>query len=222
MEATNTKNPDADRIKAILEEVKPLAAEYYLLTSKPLGVTGEVAEYLAAQLLGLDLAPARTLGYDAIRHDESGPVRVQIKGRAFGDGASHSQRLGKIKADAPCDTVMLVLLDNASLDVREIWEAPFQAVAERLAVPGSKARERGTLSVAEFLRVAKQVWPGSASRSDQLPANEGKVCPECGYRFKGITWGGIDGHWRTQHEHIMPYHDARRLILSGCYARTSG
>ena len=40
-------NGDAERIKAILADVKPLAAEYYRLTGKPLGVTGEVAEYVA-------------------------------------------------------------------------------------------------------------------------------------------------------------------------------
>lgn len=36
-----------------------LAAEYYRLTGKPLGVTGEVAEYVAAETLGLVLADAR-------------------------------------------------------------------------------------------------------------------------------------------------------------------
>ncbi len=53
----------------------PLAAEYYRLTSKPLGVTGEVAEYVAAELLGLALAPARTAGYDAVRQTPHGEER---------------------------------------------------------------------------------------------------------------------------------------------------
>ena len=35
-------------VRAILATVKPLAAEHYRLTGKPLGVTGEVAEYVAA------------------------------------------------------------------------------------------------------------------------------------------------------------------------------
>lgn len=33
-----------ERVREILATVKPLAAEYYRLTGKPLGVTGEVAE----------------------------------------------------------------------------------------------------------------------------------------------------------------------------------
>jgi hypothetical protein len=55
----------AQRLKEILSDIKTLAVEYYQLTGKPLGVTGEVAEYVVAQTLGLELAPPRTPGYDA-------------------------------------------------------------------------------------------------------------------------------------------------------------
>ena len=55
------------RVREILATVKPLAAEFYRLTGKPLGVTGEIAEYVAAEILGLTLVPARTVGYDALR-----------------------------------------------------------------------------------------------------------------------------------------------------------
>jgi hypothetical protein len=208
------------RLKAIVAEVKPLAAEYYRLTGKPLGVTGEIAEYLAAQLLDLELAPARTDGYDAIRHDPIGQVRIQIKGRAFGDDASRSQRMGKIKANAACDIVMLVLMDNASLDAREIWEAPFSAVADRLAVPGSKSRERGALSTSEFKRMATRVWPKEDAQAVNDSKALRKICPECGYEFKGGTWGGLDGHWRSRHEHIGPYETVRSLIFSGRYSQS--
>jgi hypothetical protein len=43
---------DIERVREILATVKLLAAEYYRLTGKPLGVTGEVAEYVAADKLG--------------------------------------------------------------------------------------------------------------------------------------------------------------------------
>ena len=46
-------DPKEARVKQILATVKPLAAEYYRLTGKPLGVTGEVAEYIAAEVLNL-------------------------------------------------------------------------------------------------------------------------------------------------------------------------
>ena len=147
------------RVEEILATVKPLAAEYYRLTGKPLGVTGEVAEYVAAKLLGLTLADARTAGYDAIRQTPDGPQRIQVKGRAFGENARPGQRMSRIKPDAACDFVLLVLLDNGTLELRQIWEAPFQAVAARLAVPGSKARDRGALAVSDFKRIAYLVWP---------------------------------------------------------------
>lgn len=99
-----TENAQARRVREILAAAKPLAAEYYQLTGKPLGVTGEVAEYIAAELLDLELAPPRTKGYDAILQTPDGPVRVQIKGRAYGERANTSQRLGTIKRGADCDT----------------------------------------------------------------------------------------------------------------------
>lgn len=154
-----TEGLQAHRVREILAAVKPLAAEYYQLTGKPLGVTGEVAEYVAAELLGLDLAPPRTKGYDALRTTLAGPVRVQIKGRAYGEAAKRNQRLGTIKRGADCDVVLLVLLDNLTLEPREIWEAPYAAVEERLDVAGSKARARGSLGVPEFTRLAARIWP---------------------------------------------------------------
>jgi hypothetical protein len=149
----------ARRVREILAAVKPLAVEYYRLTGKPLGVTGEVAEFVAAETLGLELVPPRTAGHDAIRHTDSGAEHIQIKGRAYGDDAKPGQRLGSIKRGAACDSVLLVLLDNRTLEAREMWEAPMAAVEVRLALPGSKARARGALGVREFKRLARRVWP---------------------------------------------------------------
>jgi hypothetical protein len=153
---------DVVRVREILATVKPLAAEYYRLTGKPLGVTGEVAEFVAAERLGLELAIARTAGYDAVRNGADRPVYVQIKGRAYGDKAKPGQRIGRIKTGSRCDIILLVLLDNATLEPREMWEAPYSEVVARLAEPGSKARnERGALSVRDFKRLptARLVWP---------------------------------------------------------------
>jgi hypothetical protein len=58
-----------EQLKDVLREAKALAVRYYAITGKPLGVTGEVAEYEAAQKLGLQLAPARTALYDAYQAD---------------------------------------------------------------------------------------------------------------------------------------------------------
>ena len=149
------QNDTDKRVRNILAQVKPLAVEFYRLTGKPLGVTGEIAEFVAAELMELKLVAARTVGYDALRGSE----RIQIKGRAYGKDSHPSQRMSRIKTDAPCDIVMLVLLDIETLDPREIWEAPYAVVIERLNRPGSKARERGALGVTTFKSFARRVWP---------------------------------------------------------------
>jgi hypothetical protein len=153
------ESKEATRLREVLSAVRGLAAEYYRLTGKPLGVTGEVAEFVAADLLALDLAPPRTKGFDAIRKTGGGEQRIQIKGRAFDETTNKSQRLGTIKRGAPCDSVLLVLLDNRTLEPREMWEAPMEKVEERLSLLGSKSRERGALGVSEFKRLAVRVWP---------------------------------------------------------------
>ena len=48
-----------------------------------------------------------------------------------------------------------------------------------------------------------------------------KVCPECSHVFQGNGWDGIDSHWRSKHEHIMPYSDAWDSIKNGTYKPTS-
>ncbi len=132
------EDPATTRVREILATVKPLAAEFYRLTGKPLGVIGEVAEYVESELLGLQLAPARTEGYDALRGEE----RIQIKGRAYGD-TSKSQKLSTIRLEAPCDTVLLVLLDNTTMEPRQIWEGRYCDVCICLGRPGRRHASEG-------------------------------------------------------------------------------
>lgn len=44
-----------------------------------------------------------------------------------------------------------------------------------------------------------------------------RVCPECGHRFQGRGFEGIDAHWRARHEDTMPFEQAWELIRSGKY-----
>lgn len=50
------------------------------------------------------------------------------------------------------------------------------------------------------------------------PSAEKKICPECGHVFKGNGWDGIDAHWRSKHEDVMPYEDAWPLLKAGKYS----
>ena len=146
------------RLKDILAAVKPLASEYYQITKKPLGVTGELAEFIVAEKLGLELVGAREPGYDAIRRNGKQIEKIQIKGRALDDGSRRSQRLGSIKRGAACDTVILALLDSRTLDPVGMWEASYSDVIAHLEEPGSRARnERGSMSVNAFKRIGKPI-----------------------------------------------------------------
>ena len=55
-----------------------------------------------------------------------------------------------------------------------------------------------------------------------LGQDEQCVCPECGYRFRGNGWDGIDAHWRAKHESVMTYTEAWPLIKAGAYRSTEG
>jgi hypothetical protein len=101
----------------------------------------EILGTMPAERLGLELAVARTCGYDALR----GTERFQTKSRAYAVDVTPNQLMSRIKLDASYDTALLVLQNNATLDAREMWEAPFAAVKALLETPGSTARERGAL-----------------------------------------------------------------------------
>ena len=73
------------RVLEILAEAKALAAEYYRLTGRPLGVTGEMAEFESARHLGLDLAADRQSEYDSIRREAGRDERLQSEDGRFGD-----------------------------------------------------------------------------------------------------------------------------------------
>ena len=147
---------DLDRAGEILARAKVAAIDYYLLTGKPLGITGEIGEYTAARLLDLQLADARSPGYDALDHTGR---RIQIKARCIpASKRITGQRIGSIRLVHEWDTVMLILLDEL-FEPRVIYEAEREAIVMALTKPGSRARnERGSLDVAQFRAIGRKVW----------------------------------------------------------------
>jgi hypothetical protein len=134
-----------DRVMRVLADAKRVARDYHALTGKPLGITGEVAEYEAARILGVELTEVRTAGYDAIERVSGTVKRLQVKGRCLQSNPKPGQRLGSIRFDHEWDAVLMVLLDN-EFDALEIWEAQRPDVMAALTAPGSRARnERGRL-----------------------------------------------------------------------------
>ncbi|MDA8073330.1 MAG: hypothetical protein M0Z82_17450 [Actinomycetota bacterium] len=147
------------RIFELQSDAKALAREYYDLTGRPLGITAEIAEYEAARLLGVSLAPVRQAGYDAIRFRAGKEEKLQIKGRCLPATAKPGQRVGGIRLDREWDRVLLVLLEER-FEATAIYEAGRVEVARALGGPGSRARnERGQLSVSNFKAIGMRIWP---------------------------------------------------------------
>lgn len=155
--STSTDNVDLEEVGKVIRRAKVLAKKYYALTGRPLGITGEVAEYEASRLLKLELMPARHPGCDALRKRGTRVEKLQIKGRCV-IVPKAGQRMGAINLKKPWDAVLLVMLDK-NFDPTAIYEASRHRVSKALLAPGSKARnERGALSVSKFIAIGKSVW----------------------------------------------------------------
>lgn len=160
---------DTKRLSELVSAAKSVAIGYKHLTGRPLSITGEVAEYEAVRLLGLEIADARQSGFDA--RDADG-TRFQIKGRCLGSHAKSGQ-IGGIRLDREWDAVLLVLLDEEFAPV-SIYVASRPAVEAALAAPGSQARnKRGALSVSKFKSIGKLVWTRDPSVSKPDSNNAG-------------------------------------------------
>ncbi len=148
---------DLDQIRAALGQAKSAAKTYRRLTGKPLGITGEIAEFEAARILDLELSQARQPGYDAERRSGKNTIKIQIKGRRIPKGAKLG-RVGSIRFDHEWDSVILVILDE-DFEPVEIHEAERASVERALQEPGSKARnERGSLAVSKFKSIGNLCW----------------------------------------------------------------
>jgi len=142
----------------VLGEIKKLASEYYNLTGRPLGITGEIAEYEAVRILKLDVSDVRQSGFDATRKVNNIIRKIQIKGRVIHANSKTGQRVGSIKLDKEWDLVVLVLMDS-NFNATEIYEAVRKDIKKALTEGNSKARnERGSLGVNKFKSIASLVW----------------------------------------------------------------
>jgi len=144
----------------LISQTKAFAKRYYSLTGRPLGVIGEIAEFEAARLLGLELAPVREPSVDATMMIESGKFTFQIKGRAVTTIEKYVGRVPNIKLQPSFDFCILVLIDKSTYEPIELWRATYNAIKARLIAPGSKSRnDRGSMGISQFKSIAERVWP---------------------------------------------------------------
>lgn len=156
--AGHSAGVDPAAIADLMERAKALAGEYRRRTGRPLGITGEVAEYEACRLLGLRRAPVRQEGFDAVQETANGTRRLQIKGRVLLPDAKPGQRLSRISLRDEWDAALVVVLTE-DFEPVVIYEADRAAISAALTAPGSKSRnQRGQLGLSKFKSIARVAW----------------------------------------------------------------
>jgi hypothetical protein len=155
---TEDQLADQKAIAEVIAQAKQIAKRYKDLTGRPLGITGEIAEYEAVRLLGLKLANVRQAGYDA---EDAKNQKFQIKGRLLPAGASRGQKLGAVQLKHTWDFMLLVIL-NDDFEPISIHESAQSDIVKALQKGSSNVRKRGQLSVNEFKGVSQQVWPSKS------------------------------------------------------------
>ncbi len=145
-------------VDKLISQTRKLAADYRRATGQPLPLTGEIANFDAANLLDLELLQPAPGGYDAVgRSGEREGLRYQIKGRAIFDDSKGGHRIGQLKLEQEWDAVLLVLLDE-EYEASEIYEADRATILEAMDESGGNRGKRGAMSVARFRNIARLVW----------------------------------------------------------------
>lgn len=146
-------------VDKLIAEARKLAVEFRRTTGKSLpGVSGEIAEYDAAQLLDLELLKEKPGGYDAVGKGQRDGWRVQIKARVIFDDSKSGQRIGQLKVEQDWDSVLLVLMDE-NYETFEIYEAERETIEDAIHdAANSSRKKRGAMSVAKFKNIARLAW----------------------------------------------------------------
>lgn len=133
----------------LIENIIDLSLEYKKRFGKNLGITGEVGEYKASQLLNLKRVPGNiNKGFDAI--DPKGK-KVQIKTRVF---SRNSERTSAF-TDFSFDYAILVLLSD-KYEVTEIYKARCKDIQNKIE---SQSYKRPALTIRDFKKISKPIYP---------------------------------------------------------------
>ena len=133
----------------LMEHIISVAREYRKRFGKSLGITGEVGEYRAAQLLNLTRAAGNiNEGYDAV---DSKGRKVQIKSRIY----RRNQERTSVFKNYGFDYAILVLLSE-QYEITEIYKAACKDIRDRIKV---QSYTKPALSISDFKKIAKRIYP---------------------------------------------------------------
>jgi hypothetical protein len=160
-------------VDKLISQARILAADYRRTMGKPLaGISSEIAEHDAVNLLGLELCNPRVSGYDAIGTGEREGKRVQIKARVIPAGKRSGQRVGQLKLDQDWDLVVLVIMDE-NYEPVEIHEVDRETIDE--LARDSKPGKRGAMSVAKFVAIGRLAWARDELWDNQAASHDTKA-----------------------------------------------
>lgn len=121
----------------------------------------------------------------------------------------------------PCDDTLLIgdeRLGYMATVISPQTRAVLLKAAVKLGVAVDHLWEGSAASIAAMPAPLQLPLSQPGSSTPRAKEQAGCVCPECGHRFKGNSFGGIDAHWRAKHDDLMPYEEAWPLIKSNSYS----
>lgn len=140
-------------VEKLMGETRRLAAQYYQLTGKVLPVSGELANYDVARLLGFEVPKEKTAGVDLIGTGRWQGVKFIVKSRViFGTNQSRLW-VGQLNVEGAWDIAVLVLMNDQYEPIQ--IHLLQKKIAEEIK---SSSSRRGGLSVAKFKALGELVW----------------------------------------------------------------
>jgi hypothetical protein len=132
----------------LITDIINLSLEYKKRFGKSLGITGEVGEYKASQLLKLKRVPGNiNKGFDAI---DSKGKKVQIKTRIF----SRNNERTSAFTNFGFDYAILVLLSD-KYEIIEIHKAHCKYIQKKI---DSQSYKRPALTIGDFKKLSKLIY----------------------------------------------------------------
>lgn len=167
---------------------------------------------------------------------------VEVKKSVLGEGAkaNHLSYIGDAEVGAGANIgagtitcnydgyfkYKTVIGERAFIGSNSALVAPVKIGADAIVAAGSAVTRDVAAGELRIVRGEQLVKPGWADRfhdamkKKKAEKSNAKVCPECGHTFQGNGWDGIDAHWKSKHDSVMPYEKAWPLIKTGDYRRT--
>jgi len=142
----------AYQLDKLIQETRRLAVEFRQQCGQTLPVTGELANYDAAQVLNLTPPKKPISGVDFIGLDIYAGDKIQIKSRVIFDENRSGQRIGKLNYDTQWDRIILVLYD-AKYQPSEIY-----SISRETALANHDESLTRPMSVAKFKMLGELVW----------------------------------------------------------------